>query len=243
MSCFSSLQPQVVTDRASLWSALHSSASGDAEKIKACLCAYSPPPERLIIRSAADFETLGTTKEAVHSACDPSFWAFGDFESVYDSFSRDSADAERRVMGIEGIGSPEALLAAVGSGEKTLRIGHLSLLMMEGKVANGEWHWIDEKQCVMYTATPKPALLRAEVRARLKVELRVVRHEAFSQGEESAGDLIIFDLDRSDVEGETGNTKVFCQDPASYLIAPYGSLGAELQAAVSQMLALQLVPQ
>lgn len=263
-----------VRDRTSLWAALHAASSGDAEKVKACLCAYTPPAERLIIRSDADFATLGTSKEAVHGACDPSFWAFGDFESVHQSFALDEADKERRVMGVEGVGSPEALLAIIESGAKSLKIGHLSLPMMQGKVANGEWRWIDEARCVMHTATPKPALLRVEVlpirglearpqmkrhvkpcgsrvrtpctagqvRARLGLELRVVRHEEFAQGSESAGDLIIFDMDKADVEKETGNTKVFCQDPSSYKIAPFDGLADEMKAAVDRMLALQLKP-
>ena len=29
-------------------------------------------------------------------------------------------------------------------GKRTLKLGHLSLKMMRGKVANGEWRWIDE---------------------------------------------------------------------------------------------------
>ena len=58
---------------------------------------------------------------------------------------------------------------------------------------------------------------------------------------ESEGDLIIFDMDKSDVTKEVGNTKVFCQDPASYSIAPFESLAPEMQAAVREMLAKQLV--
>lgn len=94
----------------------------------------------------------------------------------------------------------------------------------------------------MHTATPKPALLRPAVRERLGVELRVLRHEAFAGGSESEGDLIIFDMDRSDVEKETGNTKVFCQNPANYSIAPFASLPPEMRAAVRRMLELQLKP-
>ena len=70
----------------------------------------------------------------------------------------------------------------------------------------------------------------------------MVRHEEFAQGSESAGDLIIFDMDKADVEKETGNTKVFCQDPASYKIAPFDGLADEMKAAVDRMLALQLKP-
>ena len=106
-------------------------------------------------------------------------------------------------MGIEGVGSPETLREIIESGAKSLKIGHLSLLMvrvakplthshslgrlarhdrkksciprvalpnarqMQGKVDNGEWRWIDERRCVMHTATSKPALLRTEVRSRL----------------------------------------------------------------------------
>ena len=54
--------------------------------------------------------------------------------------------------------------------------------MMEGKVQNGEWRWIDESHCVMHTATPKPALLRARVLAELNVELAVMRHDAHLAG-------------------------------------------------------------
>ena len=124
-----------VNDRASLWKGL---ANADIPAVEACLCAYSPPPERLIIRSAADFATLGTTMEAVYAACDPSFWAYGDFKSVFDSFSLPIDNKERRVMGVEGVGSPEALADAIASGSQCLKIGHLSLLMMQGKVENGE---------------------------------------------------------------------------------------------------------
>ena len=144
-------------------------------------------------------------------------------------------------MGIEGVNSPDALLAVIKSGAKTLKIGHLSLLMMEGKVANGEWYWVDEAKCIMHTSTPKPALLRAEVRATLGAELKVVRHEQFAAGAESKGDLIIFDMDMSDVTKETGNHKVFCQDSASYTIAPFSTLSDEMKAAVDKMLAQQLV--
>jgi len=228
-----------VHDRPTLWQALHAASPA---QVKACLCSYSPPPERLIIRSAADFAKLGTTREAVHGACDQSFWAFGDFERVYTSFSLDESDPERRVMGIEGVGSPEALLVIIEGGAKSLKIGHLSLLMMEGKVANDEWHWIDEAKCVMHTATPKPALLRAEVRSRLGLELRVMRHEEFAQGSESVGDLIIFDMDKSDVEKETGNRKVFCQDPGNYKIEHFDGLADDMKAAVDRMLAIQLAP-
>ena len=144
-------------------------------------------------------------------------------------------------MGIEGVGSPSALLAAIESGAKSLKIGHLSLLMMEGKVATGEWHWIDEAKCVMHTATPKPALLRTEVRATLGVELKVVRHEQFAAGAESVGDLIIFDMDMSDVTKELGNHKVFCQDPSNYTIAPLSTLSDEMKAAIDKMLSAQLI--
>ena len=231
-----------VTNRATLWSQLHAASGGDPEKVKACIVSYAPPAERLIIRSTDDFAAIGTSKEAVHGACDTSFWAYGDFESVYNSFALDKSDKERRVMGIEGVGSPEALLSIIESGAKSLKIGHLSLLMMEGKVANGEWRWIDESKCVMYTATPKPALMKAEVRSQLGVELKVIRHEEFADGAESVGDLIFFDMDKSDVSKETGNTKVFCQDPANYTIAPFATLSEEMRAAVDKMLALQLVP-
>ena len=237
----SSAAPLEVTDRASLFGHLHASSAGDVAKVRACLCSYTPPAERLILRSAADFAALGTSKEAVHGACDPTFWAFGDFESVYNSFVLEPTDKERRVMGIEGVGSPSALLAAIESGAKSLKIGHLSLLMMEGKVATGEWHWIDEAKCVMHTATPKPALLRTEVRATLGVELKVVRHEQFAAGAESVGDLIIFDMDMSDVTKELGNHKVFCQDPSNYTIAPLSTLSDEMKAAIDKMLSAQLI--
>ena len=93
-----------VTNRATLWSNLHAASGGDAEKVKACIVSYAPPAERLIIRSTDDFAAIGTSKEAVHGACDTSFWAYGDFESVYNSFALDKSDKERRVMGIEGVG-------------------------------------------------------------------------------------------------------------------------------------------
>jgi len=238
----SSSSTMEVTDRASLWKALHGPSGGDASSITACMCTYSPPPKRLIIRSAADFARLGTTKEAVHAACDPTFWAFGDFESIFDSFSRNETDKERRVMGIEGVGSAAALLEAIDGGEPCLKIGHLSLLMMQGKVENGEWLWVDEANCVMHTATPKPALLRAEVKARLGVEFRVMRHEVFAAAAESLGDLIIFDLDKSDVRKETGNTKVFCQEAKNYSVLPFDTLSDEMKAAVMHMLAVELAP-
>merc|ERR1712098_193579 len=93
--------------------------------------------------------------------------------------------------------------------------------MMEGKVANGEWQWIDEAQGIMHTATWKPGLLRGRDRDLFGVELRVIRHEAFLEGDrkfdpESMGDLVIFDIDRADVRKETGNTKVFCQESTNY---------------------------
>ena len=194
-----------VTDRPSLWRQLAS--AGDVAQMRQCLCAYTPPAKRLILRSEADFERLCITKEAVHAACDPSFWAYGDFESVYNSFARNEKDPERRVMGIEGIASPEALRETIASGATSLKIGHLSLVMMQSKVSNGEWHWVDEPKCVMHTATPKPALLRGEVRSRMGVEIKVLRHEAFAEQAESVGDLIIFDMDKADVTQETGNTK------------------------------------
>lgn len=233
----SSSSPIVVHNRKELFAGLARAAA--MNDVRRCLCSYSPPSERLIICAAADFEKLGTTKEAVHRACDTSFWAYGDFESVYASFSLAETDKERRVMGIEGIGTPEALLEALASGEKSLKIGHLSLLMMNGKVANGEWRWIDEARCVMHTATPKPALLRNSLRDELGVELKIVRHEEFAGGAESAGDLIIFDMDKADVHKEMGNTKVFCQDPKNYTIAEFGSLSDEMQAAVSEMMRLE----
>lgn len=243
-SCLTTLEGNsstvVVTNRATLWGGLAAATSGDAAKIVACLCSYSPPAERLIIRRAADFAALGVSKEAVHAAGDESFWAYKDFESVFASFALAETDAERRVMGIEGVRSPEQLRAIVESGARSLRIGHLSLPMCVGKVRNGEWRWIDEARCVMHTATPKPALLRQKVRALLHVELSVRRHEAFASDAESVGDLVIFDMDQADVHKPTGNTKVFCQDPASYSLAPYESLAPEMHAAVRQMLEKEL---
>ena len=156
-------------------------------------------------------------------------------------------------MGIEGVGNGDILQKVLASGQQVLHIGHLSLLMMEGKVANGEWRWIDEPSCSMHTATNKPALLRPKLRANLGVDLRVLRHEKFLQGHassgegeaaeaaESVGDLIIFDMDKADVEKEVGNVKVFCQDPTNYDIAPFESLAPEMRAAVDRMLALELV--
>ena len=82
-----------------------------------------------------------------------------------------------------------------------------------------------------------------QVRSRLGLSLKVLRHEAFAAaGAESVGELIIFDMDRSDVSKEVGNTKVFCQDPANYQLAPYETLSAEMKAAVRQMLELELHP-
>ena len=228
-----------VTDRASLWARLHA-AGADAGTVKKCLCSYSPPPRRLILSSAADFERLGVTRESVHGACDSSFWAYGDFTSVYESFALAEDDKERRVMGIEGVGSAAELLEAIQSGSAPLKIGHLSLLMLRSKVANGEWKWIDEAGCVMHTATPKPALLRVQLRSVLNLEVKVVRHEAFASGSESVGDLIIFDMDKADTAKETGNTKVFCQNPENYEIAEYETLSEPMKQAVDTMLAAQL---
>ena len=39
---------------------------------------------------------------------------------------------------------------------------------------------------------------------------------------------------------ETGNTKVFCQNPANYEIAAYATLAEPMKQAVDQMLAAQL---
>jgi len=80
----------------------------------------------------------GVTSETVHAAGDESFWAYGDFSSVVESFSRDAEDPERRVLGIEGIASGAQLKAAIASGKRSLKLGHLSLKMMKSKVANGE---------------------------------------------------------------------------------------------------------
>ena len=68
-----------------------------------------------------------------------------------------------------------------------------------------------------------------------------MRHEEFAGGAESVGDLVIFDMDKADVSVETGNVKVFCQNPANYTIAPYASLSDDMKAAVERMLALQFV--
>ena len=75
------------------------------------------------------------------------------------------------------------------------------------------------------------------------VELRVVRHEAFAEGAESIGDLIIFDIDKSNVMSHrsNANTKVFCQDPSKYKILPYAELSADFKAAVDRMFQLQFV--
>lgn len=238
-----------VRDRRSLWQSLHAAADGDASRVLDCLTAYTPPAERLILREASDFAALGVTPEEVHGAADEGFWAYADFHSVLASFAREPTDPERRVMGIEGVGSAAALREAIASGKRPLRIGHLSHTMLVGKVANGEWRWIDEASCVMHTATPKPALLRTAVRERLKLELRVLRHEKFlgeKSGEaapaapESVGDLIIFDIDVSDTVKPTGNTKVFCQDPKGYQLSAYASLPEAMREAVNGMLAREL---
>ena len=118
------------------------------------------------------------------------------------------------------------------------------------KVANGEWRWIDEAGCVMHTATSKPAILRPALRDNLGVELHVLRHEKFAAemgdgsssgaAPESLGDLIIFDMDWKDVTKETGNTKVFCQDPAKFELGSLDALQPGIRAALDQVLALEL---
>jgi hypothetical protein len=204
--------PLVVRNRAELFASLRGRSSAE---VLACMTAYSPPSQRLLIRSEADLARLGTTAAALKAAADPSFWAYSDFDSVLASFGREAGDPERRVMGVEGVGSAETLAKVLATGEQVLCIGHLSLTMMESKVASGEWRWIEEAGCVMHTATNKPALLRAAVRAKFGLELKVLRHEKFAAdaGEqpESSGDLIIFDMDWKDVTRRIGNTNVFCQ--------------------------------
>jgi len=232
-----------VRDRDSLFAHLFTTSKGDASKVRDSFCAYTPPASRLIIREAADFGKLGTTSEAVHRAADKGFWAYKDFAAVLDSFALSPSDPERRVMGIEGVGSTAELHAAVAGRAPKLKIGHLSLEMLEGKLDNGEWHWIDEANCVMHTATPKPAILRTELAERVGLELRVLRHEKFVEGEaegepvESVGDLIIFDIDVSDVTKPTGNTKVFCQNPGAYTISAYSSLPHRMRLGVDKLLA------
>lgn len=239
-----------VHTRAELFGKLYAAAPNGSDvrtAVLASLVSYSPPPARLIVRSAADLHTLGVTAEELKAAADPAFWAYNDFDSVLASFELAPSDAERRVMGIEGIGSSAALRAAVESRTPCLRIGHLSLLMMEGKVENGEWRWIDEANCVMHTATAKPALLRDRLRDRWPVvELKVLRHEKFAAGGEGAeppeslGDLIIFDMDRADVTNATGNSKVFCQDAASFHLGGVDDLDPSIRDALDQVLTNEL---
>ena len=125
-----------------------------------------------------------------------------------------------------------------------LNIGHLSLAMMEGKVSNGEWYWVDEAHCVMHTATPKPALLRERVASTLRVDLAIMRHDAALSGAgeaESTGDLIIFDMNWQDVGIETGNTKVFCQSTARMELAPLDTLAEGMKAALERVLDAECV--
>jgi hypothetical protein len=232
-----------VRNRKSLWEQLFSATGGSREKVISCMTSYSPPAERLLIRGHGDFERLGVTSSQVHDAADPSFWAYGDFPTVLASFDLPEDDKERRVMGIEGIASGAALKAAIASGEKTLKIGHLSLANLAGKITNGEWHWIDEPGCVMHTATPKPALLRQQLKTRLGITLRIFRHEKFlDQPTESVGDLIIFDINRDDVKKEVGNSNVFCQDINNYVLSPFDSLHASLRKAVDNMFDFEFKP-
>lgn len=87
------------------------------------MTAYTPPGQRLIIRSEEDFETLGTTAAAVKAAADQSFWAYKDFDSVLASFALAPSDSERRVMGIEGVDSGARLQEIIASGKADLKIG------------------------------------------------------------------------------------------------------------------------
>ena len=243
--------PALVRNRKDLFAALFESVKtmpDPAAAVRECMVAYTPPAERLIIRNEADLAALSTNAEALKAAADVTFWAYKDFDSVLASFALDATDPERRVMGIEGVGSGEELQKILASGQAILRIGHLSLLMMEGKVANGEWRWVDEDKCVMYTATNKPALMRPEVRSRLGIELRILRHEKFLEAQEgqpneqteSMGDLIIFDMDWKDSSKDTGNTKVFCQNPSGFTLNTLDALMPSMDAALGQVLQREL---
>lgn len=231
-----------VRDRKSLWQGLHRASVESLEVVQACLCSYSPPSKRLILSSLEDFAALGiSSPQQLHDVADESFWAYKDFYAVVSSFQLPETDPERRVMGIEGIGSKAALHAAIQSGERVLRIGHLSLGNLRGKVANQEWRWIDKH--AMDTSTLKPALLRPRVRELLGVELRVMRHDAhLADGgpTESLGDLVIFDIDHANPTGtEVGNSKVFCQCPSNYDVGEFAALSADQRNAVQLMLEIE----
>jgi len=242
---------QVVRNRSDLFATLHAAAAASTTAdpraaVRACMTAYAPPAERLIIRTVGDFAALGTTAAAVKAAADPTFWAYNDYDGVLASFALEANDKERRVMGIEGVGSKETLHKVLATGQQVLATGHLSLVMMEGKVASGEWHWIDEAGCSMHTATNKPGLLRTEVRSRLGLELKVVRHDAELAGSaeeqevESVGDLIIFDMNFKDVTTEVGNTKVFCQNPSGFMLSGLETLLPDIGQALEQVLDREL---
>ena len=209
------------------------------------MTSYMPPPRRLIIRSLDDLERLNTSATALKAAADPNFWAYKDFDGVVASFALEPSNPERRVLGIEGVGSPERLQELIKSGSPCLNMGHLSLVMMEDKVRNGEWKWIDEPQCVMHTATPKPALLRASIETKLGMKLAIMRHDAKLAGDsgggavESEGDLIIFDMDWRDVNKSVGNTKVFCQWTANLELGPLDTLDEGMLAALDTVLSAE----
>ena len=240
-----------VTNRKSLFKALYDAAEGDAAKARSCLVVYSPPGERLILRCEEDFATLGTSAEALKDAADKDFWAFADFDGVLESFQREKSDPERRVMGIEGVGSKDQLQTLLATPTHPgLKIGHLSYNVMQGKVDNGEWEWINEAGCEMKTATPKPGLDRQRLASTLGLAVRVIKHDAsLSSGQaeeaavvESVGDLIIFDMDKGDVSKEAGNTKVFCQDPLNYsVLDDVAALPEAVRAAVDQVFELEFL--
>ena len=236
--------PIDIRNRQELFKVLYDAASGDAACVKSCLVVYSPPSERLILRCEDDFETLGTSPEALKGAADKDFWAFADFDGVLASFGRERSDPERRVMGIEGVGSKDRLAQLLANPTPPgLKIGHLSYNVMQGKLDNGEWGWIDEAGCEMKTATPKPGFDRRKLASVLALTIRVLKHDTALSGQaqeaavvESVGDLIIFDIDKGDVSKEAGNTKVFCQDPSNYSISD--DVSAELPEAMQAALEL-----
>jgi len=233
----SQLRTVDVRNRKDLLSALCDAAGGEKARVQACMCSYMPPGQRLIIRDLDDIVRLGATVESLHNAADENFWAYKDFEHTIKSFELELDDKERRVLGIEGVGSKKELLEIIATGKQSLCIGHLSYNMMMGKVKHGEWYWIDEPTCVMHTATAKPGLLRKKIELRLNLNLRVLRHEKFlDEDQVSEGDLVIFDMNPTDLRAEVGNQNVFCQDPEKFTIAPFSEMNEKYIAAVDDMI-------
>lgn len=234
----SQLRTVDVRNRKDLLSALCDAAGGEKARVQACMCSYMPPAQRLIIRDENDIiEKLGTTVQSLHNAADKTFWAYNDFDKCIKSFELEKEDKERRVLGIEGVGSKKELLEIIATGKQSLCIGHLSHNMMMGKVEHGEWKWIDEETCVMHTATAKPGLLRKKIELSLSLNLRVLRHEKFLDEDQiSEGDLVIFDINPADVRADVGNQNAFCQDPEKFTIAPFSEMDEKYIAAVDEMM-------